>query len=248
MDRKIQNMEIRQELEKLAKDMATSDMEAPVRRGRLQALWILYQLGKMPKDAPSSSKSDAFEMMRDAHEESMQIIRELRQQLLDKDGMICSLSERLSQNIFEILSADKPIEDMIPILSHARDFRTKRYSDQAGPGIWPMSGISWKDVHACILRAPEFIYIENTRLDEYDSLLREWVIIHKNGLISLSGKNVVTPLEFLDEETAAVYRFEKNPALSDQVPAQSARLVWERRFVYTAQMTREQQRKLESES
>jgi hypothetical protein len=92
--------------------------------------------------------------------------------------------------------------------------------------VMPIGDVDWKAVHACEIRAPR--YVEHPQSESWEKGV--WIYIDQDGT-SLFDEAHVIALGYVDASIAAIYRFCEDG---------SAWLYWQRRFLYTAQMTKEQ--------
>lgn len=228
----IRSMELRQEVEKLARKLATTEMGSPVGEGaQLQALWMLYQLSKTPPEVSEVPEEFAQSLrgMQETHEQSVQLIRELRGQVLDQAQMM----HEMTQNALDLVNASMngpSLDAMIPVLASAKKCEIE---------VPLIEEVNWTAVHACMERAPIHIVWGQDRPQGLD-----WISIDYRRSVTTFA-NDVSAFECIHEGTAALYRFSGIRTKKHKEIALAADLVWERRFLYTAQMTRDQQLKLE---
>lgn len=213
----IQREHIRKQLNGLATDLASSTSRG---EEKLLALWILYRL-RSEKVVDSDLGLDSI---REAHRESMEIIESLRQQVLDKDQLIYSMTN----NAFDLAKSsthERSLDEMIHILANQRISEDYLHVD----------AVKWDEVHRCMLHAPVHL------VTDYQSAKRkgEWLIVRRDGS-GYTTEEHINPYEDLRENVAALYRFTASWRKFEGEDFVVAKLVWERRFAYLVQMSEEQ--------
>lgn len=151
---------------------------------------------------------------------SRQIRRDLMSQLYDANHMLRLLASESMKHFVE--GTGGPNLDLI--------FEGLAIAGEYDDGMMLVKDVDWKAVHACEMRAPR--YVEHPQSEKWDEGV--WVCIDQDGASSFNETHV-TELGYANADTAAVYRFCEDG---------SALLYWERRFLYTAQMSEEQLKRL----
>ena len=210
--------ELIQEIEK----NATHLLSGPGTGGtsKLQALMALYEVerdkerNELMVQVLERSMPDLMKAMTSSSEDGHAALRrDLMGQLYDANRMIKEMAQCAMRNFVEGTGFDVGI--VIEKLADAGEY------DGA---VVPIDDVDWKAVHACEMRAPR--YLKSRKNWEEGS----WLYVDQRGKESYDEVHI-TALGYLNASTAAVYQYcEDGTAL----------LYWERRFLYTAQMTKEQ--------
>lgn len=208
---------------------------------RLQACFILHQIedGNVREEQAREMMERIIpELAGKESGESREIRRDLMAQLYDANLTIRDMARGAMAHYKSGKNSQGILEGILEVLASAGEPSSE----------CSIADANWKAVHACRMRAPILIHIHADRLSQIDidTRCRKWARIDIDGKISLSGEGSATGFEFADDKVAAVYRFD-NPEGHDGA-TQSASLVWERRFLYTAQMTQEQLAELKERS
>ncbi len=219
--------ELIQEIEK----NATQLLSGPGTGGtsKLQALMALHEIERdkernelmvqvLERSMPDLMKA----MTRSSEDGAVALRRDLMSQLYDANRVIKEMAECAMQNFIKGTGFDVGV---IEKLADAGEY------DGA---VVPIDDVDWKAVHACEMRAPR--YLKNSTHCKDWEVWEEGAWLHISEQMRQTFNEVhVTALGYLNASTAAVYRFcEDGTAL----------LYWERRVLYTAQMTEEQLRRL----
>ena len=103
--------------------------------------------------------------------------------------------------------------------------------------------VDWQAIHDLRIRAPRYVGFKGAAAQEWTKEEGIWIYIDKAGSMSFNECHV-TGLGYLNEDTAAVYQVVES---EEDEPLTKALLQWERRFLYTAQMSKGRQEDLKRE-
>lgn len=242
--------ELKQEIEKHATKVMASDVSGSghgpssvhVAFNKLVASYILLQL---EKDGERDEQLEDFmpkmlDALKGTPGESKEI-RNLRTQNLQLQDYLGQ-----AQNDLRLLAKDVTKYSCEAIGKHSGSLDNARFemlASQDDPYDLEENqvDVDWEAVHDLRVRAPRHLGFEPEQVEGRAEGM--WVYVEKDGTIAFDDCHV-TALGYLNEDTAAVY--ELNDCFEDrEVP--NAHLRWERRFLYTAQMTKGRQEDLKRE-
>ncbi len=212
--------ELIQEIEKRAGGLLTSTSHHDGSSAKLQALMALYEIerdkerNELMVQVLERSMPDLMKAMTSSSEDGNAAFRrDLMSQLYDANRVIKEMAECAMQNFIKGTGFNVGV--VIEKLADAGEY------DGA---VVSVDDVDWKAVHDCEMRAPR--YLKSRKNWEKGS----WLYVDRRGKESYDEVHI-TALGYLNASTAAVYQYcEDGTAL----------LYWERRFLYTAQMTKEQ--------
>lgn len=243
--------ELKQEIERHAAEIISdkNGVKDPAFR-RLVASHILLQLEKdddaqermevfMPqmleafKGMPGGSKQMIDDMRRhnvELQDRLGQAQNDLR--LLAKDvtkhaaGLIGEKSVGMSTARFEMLASQEDVYDL-----------EEQFDD-----------VDWQAIHDLRIRAPRYVDVKRAATQEGAQEWAKdegaWIYVNKAGSMSFNECQV-TGLGYLNENTTAVYLVVD--VSEEDEPGTKSLLQWERRFLYTAQMSKGRQEDLKRE-
>ena len=231
--------ELKQEIEKNATHLLSSPGTGGT--SNLQALMALHQLeqdkerdeqleGFMPKmlEALKGMPSDSRDVIGDLRNHNLQLQEHLGQAQNDLRLLAKDVTKYAAELIGEKASG----------MSDAR-FETLASQDDVYDLEETLAAVDWRAVHDLRIRAPRHLEFREGHANR-EGWRGTWLYIDSAGEFMTDDCNV-TALGYLNEETAAVYR------VGDDGDEPSGELYWERRFLYTAQMTKGRQEDLKRE-
>lgn len=96
--------------------------------------------------------------------------------------------------------------------------------------------VDWEAVYSLRHRAPRHVTFPKEMIDRWDD--GEWVYVRRDGTLTFDEAHV-TALGYADADTAAIYR---------RATGSDSELYWQRRWLYTAMLTRAEQQRIEAKT